>query len=311
MPRYRNALPQLSGDLFLTDGGLETTLIFKQGIEIPHFAAITLLKSEGGRAALREYFQDFAAIAKARDAGFIFDSVTWRAGPDWAEPLGYTVEGLEQAIRDAIAFQVELRDELEGDGTRVVINALIGPRGDGYDPDRAMTADEAEAYHARQLAVLAETEADLACALTMNNAVEAIGIAKAAGAVGLPIVISFTVETDGKLPTGQTLKDAIQAVDDTTNEGPVYYMINCAHPDHFDHVLTGEPWTERIRGIRANASRKSHAELDESEELDEGNPRELGAQYLALRERLPKLSILGGCCGTDHGHVEQIAKVWV
>jgi S-methylmethionine-dependent homocysteine/selenocysteine methylase len=310
MPRYRNALPQLDGGLFLTDGGLETTLIFHDGWELPDFAAFLLLKDAIGVAALRKYFHSYAAITQRFRTGLVLESVTWRASADWGARLGYDQDALADANRQAIQLLEEIRNEVKGAQTRVVISGCIGPRGDGYIPTQVMSEHEAEAYHRAQIATFAETEADMVCALTMNYVAEAVGIARAAQRVGMPVAISFTVETDGRLPTGETLKDAIEAVDQATSGYPSYYMINCAHPSHFADVLaTGEPFVQRIAGLRANASRMSHAELNEAPELDIGNPAELGNEYTALKRRLGTLNVLGGCCGTDHRHIEQIATV--
>lgn len=308
--RYRNALPQLGGDLFLTDGGIETTLIFHEGLELPDFAAFNLLKNPKGEAALRKYFRTYAEIAKQFGAGLILESATWRASADWGTRLSYSREALADANRKAIHLLEEIRDKYQNDKTKVVISGCIGPRGDGYSPTQTTSEKEAEAYHQEQVETFAETVADMVCAITMNYAEEAVGITRAAQRAGMPVAISFTVETDGRLPTGQTLKAAINQVDETTSRYPCYYMINCAHPTHFEHVLAeGELFVERIQGLRANASRKSHAELNESSELDDGNPTELGLQYANLKERLPQLNVMGGCCGTDHRHIEQIAKV--
>jgi len=301
-------LPQLGDDLFLTDGGLETTLIFREGLELPHFAAFHLLKTPGGRAALRRYFFTYAELAKRFAAGLILESPTWRSNPDWGARLGITREGLAEMNREAIDLLAKIRTECEADRNAVIISGCVGPRGDGYIPDCAMAPTEAEAYHREQVEVFASTEADMVCAVTMNYAAEAVGIAGAARQAALPVAISFTVETDGNLPTGQSLPAAIEQVDQETSEYPSYYMINCAHPTHFEPALgSGGPWVERIRGLRANASRMSHAELDEASELDSGNPAELGREYAELKSRFPQLTVMGGCCGTDHRHVEQIA----
>ncbi len=308
MATYRNALPQLSGDLFLTDGGIETTLIFHDGLDLPYFAAFDLLKDDEGREALLRYFRTHASIATASDVGFIFESATWRASQDWGDKLGYSNSTLAEANRKAIELLTELRRELESERTPMVISGCVGPRGDGYNPALMMSADEAEHYHAAQVETFAETNADMVTAITMTYADEAIGITRAARTAGMPVVISFTVETDGRLPSGQDLGDAIASVDTATDQTPEYYMINCAHPTHFQHVLDGsKPWTRRIRGIRANASTMSHAELDEAEELDAGNPAELGAQYARLRDDFDHINVLGGCCGTDHRHIQEIA----
>ena len=305
--KYRRDLPQLDGRLFLTDGGIETTLIFLEGLELPHFAAFPLLRDDGGRAALRRYYERYIQIAVERRLGFVLESATWRASADWGAKLGYPQQALADANRDGIALLAELRAEHESPPTPMVISGCIGPRFDGYDPSQAMTAADAQDYHAEQISVLAKTDADMVCALTLTNVEEAIGLTRAAGAAQMPVAISFTLETDGKLPSGQGLRDAVEAVDAATARAPVYYMINCAHLTHFDGVLTtGGAWLERIGGLRANASMKSHAELNESAALDSGNPRQLGAQYCELRKLLPKLTVLGGCCGTDHRHVEAI-----
>ena len=308
MARYRNALLQLGGGLFLTDGGIETTLVFQEGLELPDFAAFHLLKDSKGEAALRKYFRTYAEIAKRFGAGLVLESATWRASADWGARLGYTRETLAQANRKAIRLLEEIRSELANEKIEVVISGCLGPRGDGYSPAHTMSDRDAEAYHREQVETFADTAADMVTAITMNYVEEAIGIARAAESAGMPVVISFTVETDGRLPTGQTLRAAIEQVDAATSGYPSYYMINCAHPTHFEHVLAeAEPWAQRIRGLRANASRKSHAELNESPELDVGDPVELGMQHARLKQRLPQLNVLGGCCGTDHRHVEQIA----
>jgi len=313
MAKYRERLPQLGGELFLTDGGIETTLIFHEGLDLPDFAAFDLLKSDEGREALRKYFRSYVKIAKDNGVGIVLESATWRASSDWGEKLGYTREGLERINREAVALLQGIRDEHEDARTPVVISGCIGPRGDGYSAESRMSADEAERYHALQARVFAAADADLVTAITMTYPEEAVGITRAARAAGMPAVISFTVETDGRLPSGHTLAEAIETVDAATETGPAYYMINCAHPTHFqDALAAGESWTARIRGLRANASTKSHAELDEAEDLDEGNPEELGAQYRDLRQGLlAQLNVLGGCCGTDHRHVAAICAACV
>lgn len=309
MARTRDSLPQLSGGLFLTDGGIETTLIFREGLALPYFAAFDLLKHEEGCAALQKYFRTYAAIARLYAVGCILESATWRASADWGAKLGYSATALSEMNRRAIALLHEIRSEYEHDTTRMVISGCIGPRGDGYNPTVLMHEDDAQSYHAVQAATFRDAEADMVTAITMTYAAEAIGLTRAAQAAGMPVVISFTVETDGRLPGGQALREAIEQVDDATGQAPAYYMINCAHPTHFAGVLAaGEAWLDRIGGVRANASSKSHAELDEAAELDDGNPVELGRQYRELRAKLRKLNVLGGCCGTDHRHVEEICK---
>jgi S-methylmethionine-dependent homocysteine/selenocysteine methylase len=306
-------LPSLAGErLYISDGGMETTLIFHAGLDLPHFAAFDLLRDRSATDVLRAYYRPYVEVARELGVGAVLDAPTWRASSDWGTLLGYSREELDAANRQAVAIGAELRDaEAARGGVPIVVNGAIGPRGDGYDPGAQMSSAEAEAYHATQIATFAGTEADMVTALTMNQVAEAVGIVRAAAGAGLPVVVSFTVETDGCLPTGQALGEAIEQVDAETGAAAQYFMINCAHPTHFAGVLEdGGAWLERVGGLRANASRKSHAELDESETLDEGDPEKLGSDHLALRERLRKVTVVGGCCGTDHRHVAAVCRAW-
>jgi homocysteine S-methyltransferase len=308
MAQYRDALPQLAGTTFLTDGGMETTLIFHEGLNLPHFASFVLLETPEGRGRLRRYYEAYLALARDRRVGFVLDSATWRANPDWGARLGYDADGLRRINMTATRILHDLREDWQTPATPCVISGAIGPRGDGYKPGRT-GIDEAERYHAAQIAAFAEAEADMVAAFTLTGTDEAIGIARAAAAHNMPCAISFTVETDGRLVTGPTLREAIETVDAETGASPAYYMINCAHPSHFEQALeANEAWLARIRGIRANASAKSHAELDESETLDIGDPGDLGRRYSVLRRRFPGMHILGGCCGTDHRHIAAICE---
>jgi S-methylmethionine-dependent homocysteine/selenocysteine methylase len=220
----------------------------------------------------------------------------------WAGALGLDAEGIAQVNARAAAFAQDLRASYAGQGLPVLVNGVVGPSGDGYVPDHALTADESEALHRTQVAALAAAGVDLVSAITMTHAGEAIGVARAARAAGLPHAISFTVETDGRLPSGQPLHEALAEVEEATGASPAFYMVNCAHPTHFARELTG-PMRDRIGGIRANASRLSHAELDVAEALDDGDPAEFGLFYGAFARYLPKLRVVGGCCGSDHRHV--------
>lgn len=310
--RRGRVLPQLESDrLFVTDGGIETDLIFHHGVELPFFAAFPLLEDAEQRIILRRYYDDYVAIARDHGAGLLIETPTWRANPDWAHTLGYSPGRLDAVNRAAVEFAEEIRAAATAQGVTALVSGCIGPRGDGYDPGEVMTIDEAQRYHAVQIGSFAATTADQVTALTITNAQEAIGIVRAAGAAGIPVAISFTVETTGLLPTGQSLAAAIQQVDAETNSAAAYFMVNCAHPTHFDSALDDEgPWRRRLLGLRANASTRSHSELDESAELDEGDPDDLAARYAVLRDMLPALTVLGGCCGTDKRHVAAICAVW-
>lgn len=307
MSKYRSALPQLSGKLFLTDGGMETTLVFHDGLDLPNFAAFDLLKTQQGVKRLENYFRKYAAIATDNDVGFVLESVTWRASSDWGKLMGYSDIAMDAVNKQSIEMLSALREELETETSPMVISGCIGPRGDGYNPDAFMTAEEAQHYHSKQIRSFSESNADFVTAMTITYVEEAVGIILAARAENIPVVISFTVETDGKLPGGQSLKETIELVDSDTDSTAVYYMINCAHPEHFENLLVGDArWLSRIHGIRANASNKSHAELDECEELDDGDPQALGQAYHNFSKNLKQLNVFGGCCGTDHRHLEAI-----
>lgn len=306
-PGSAEGLPHQSGDLVVADGGLETWLLFQEGIDLPDFAAFPLLDDEAGREALNRYFDHFAGIADDHGAGLVIDTATWRASPDWGPRLGYDEDGMVDVNARAVAFARDVA--ARHPGVRTWVNGAVGPRGDGYVVGDAMSADEAARYHALQIRALAQAGADIVTAVTMTDVDEAIGIVRAALDAGIPVAIGFTTETDGRLPSGVAIGDAIGRVDAATGGAVEYFMINCAHPDHFrDQLTDGAGWQSRVQAVRANASRLSHAELDEADELDRGDPAELADLYGELRELLPNLRIVGGCCGTDHDHVRHIAQ---
>lgn len=301
-------IPALAGPVALTDGGIETTLIFDDGFDLPDFAAFVLLDDPAGRAALDRYFDAYAAIAARDGVGIVLETPTWRASSDWGARLGYDADALDRINRDAVTLVRTVGDRHATPATPVAVSGCLGPRGDGYEPGDLMSAEEARHYHLPQVQSLAAGGADLITAITMVDPAEAIGITAAAASVGLPSVVAFTVETDGTLPTGCSLAEAITAVDAATGAAPMHYMVNCAHPTHFSDVLEpGSAWTARLGGVRANASRLSHAELDAAEELDAGDPGELAALYADLRAAVPSLRVFGGCCGTSAAHIDAIS----
>lgn len=307
---FRAQMPNLSGPqnvFYLTDGGLETTLIYREGIELPHFAAFILLRDLEGRAALERYYRHFCAIALRSRCPIVLESPTWRANKDWAQKLGYDGTALSAANRQAVELMRAIQAEHEREGGDALISGNIGPRGDGYKSEHMMSSQEANEYHAEQVSVLADSGVDFVSAFTMNYAEEAIGIVEAAKQHHVPVVISFTVEVDGKLPSGETLGHAIEYTDRQTGGYVSYFMINCAHPDHFYGHLE-QPWARRIGGIRANASRLSHAELDCCTELDTGDIAEFGQLHHHIRQQMPWINVMGGCCGTDERHVAAIVE---
>jgi homocysteine S-methyltransferase len=306
MTKYRACLPQLGNDIFACYTGMDTDLLFNRGVDLPGFASYPLLESEQGRAILREYYVQLLELGRAHGVGVILDSVTWVANRDRGAALGYSPEDLKRFNIDAIELIASVRDE-EGD-LPTVLCGQVGPRGDGYAPTDRMSVEEAEDYHAEQIEVYAQTEADLVSAFTLCYAEEASGVVRAAARFDVPAGIAFTVETDGRLPTGMPLKEAVEQVDEASGGSAVYFLINCAHPDHFSDVLNGGSWMQRLRGVVANASRCSHAELDQAEELDAGDPDELGFLVGGLRKTYPHFNILGGCCGSDMRHMKRILE---
>jgi S-methylmethionine-dependent homocysteine/selenocysteine methylase len=309
---YRSTLPQLSDKVFLTDSGLETDLIFHDGFDLPEFASFVLVDDARGTAALEAYFRRHVDIAVQHGCGVILEAPTWRASRDWGSQIGYPAAELRRVNESSVDLLSRLRrDYLDAANSPVVVSGCVGPRADAYHPAERMGEDEAEDYHQDQIEILAAAGVDLVHAMTITYATEAIGIARAAAGAGVPAAISFTTETDGRLPDGTSLADAVVAVDAATGGAPVYYGVNCAHPSHFESAFPGGAAGERIRSIRANASRKSHAELDESPTLDDGDPVELASDYVRLRAQHPGISILGGCCGTDARHVQAIADAFL
>lgn len=294
---------------FLTDGGFETWLFFQKGFEAPEFAAIVLMDDEDARAAMRSYFDGFLSMAERAGTGYVLDTNTWRGCTRWGPALNKSESDMLRLTEDAVSFAKDIRDAWQARVSPILLNGVVGPAGDGYSPDELPTPETARAMHRPQIDALARSGVDMISAITMTNTGEATGITRCAAAFGLPAVISFTVETDGRLPTGESLGEAIDSVDAATGNGPLYYMVNCAHPDHFaETVKSDASWVGRIGGIRANASRMSHAELDNSDTLDQGDPEEFGTLHVELAKRLPGLRVVGGCCGTDHRHVGCVSK---
>jgi S-methylmethionine-dependent homocysteine/selenocysteine methylase len=298
-----------SSKYFLTDGGLETTMIYHNNITLPHFAAFELVYTSQGRELLKRYHEQFITLAQRYGCTYILETPTWRANPDWGYKLGYDAHELNKANRHAVLFMREIQNSFDHTGNKIIISGCVGPRGDGYTSTNRMSIVEASDYHGPQIRTFALADVDVITAMTLNYSEEAIGIVQAAKTLGVPVVISFTVETNGLLPSGESLKEAIQKVDAFTENYAQHFMINCAHPEHFTFTLKDRSeWKNRIRGIRANASTKSHAELDESTSLDVGDRHKLALGYSELKDSLPELFVIGGCCGTDHSHLEEICR---
>jgi len=294
----------LAAGRYVSDGGLETDLIFNRGIDLPEFASFPLVEDDRGRALLRDYYDTYAAVARKVGAGLTLEAPTWRANPDWGARLGYDDAALNRVNRAAIAFLEEVRDS-HSELADVRIIGAIGPQGDGYVAGEAVDPDEAADYHRLQMEAFAAAGVDVVAAYTITSPGEGLGIARAARRVGVPVLVGFTVETDGRLPDGTPLREAVALVE--ADEPPDGFVVNCAHPIHIAPALEDGEWLDRIVQVNPNASTLSHAELDEAEDLDAGDLDLLTTSFNALRERLPNLAVIGGCCGTDARHV---AAMW-
>lgn len=314
----------LGDDVVLTDAGLETVLIFEHGVDLPAFAAFPLLDDAPGRALLTGYYAAFLELAAARGTGFVFETPTWRANPAWGPAVGYDADALRRISHDAVAFARGLADRY---GVPTAVSGCIGPRGDGYVPGERMTEDQAADHHRSQIGDLAGAGADLVTAFTLSYSEEATGVVRAASAASVPVVVGFTVETDGRLPSGESLCDAVRRVDALTGSYASWFLVNCAHPDHLRPGLGSGPdpglrpgfvsdpgpvgdWRARVQALRPNGSRLSHAELDAAEAVDADDPGDLARESASLRALLPHVRVVGGCCGTDLRHVAALADAW-
>lgn len=304
----RSPLPQTTGSTLLTDSGIETEIIFGVGRDLPAFAVFPLLSDLEGRDILERYYREHVAVAAEHGLGYVFETPSYRSSADWGTTLGYSQEELDSLDREGVAFLEWIRATGSDGLGPSPISGLLGPRGDGYVVGATLTPELARAYHSHQIGVFADAGCDLVSGCTLNYADEGLGIGLAARDHDIPVMLYFTLETDGRLPDGSRLRDAIRRVDDATGGYVSYYGINCAHPDHIE-VALGDLGDEglRVRAIRANASRLSHAELDVAEELDPGDPVELSSGYSRLLQGLPNASVFGGCCGTSVTHISRIA----
>lgn len=304
----RAALPNETSRTFLTDGGTETWLIHKAGLDLPNFSSFHLLNDSAAYGHIWSYYRAFADIAVEHGVGFIFDSLTYRASRDWGALLGFSDAALAEMNLMALDFYRDVAKEAGLADQDVIISGCVGPKGDAYERNDGLTADGAQEYHQAQVDTFKTGDADIVTALSLSSSQEAIGIVRAAQSAGLPSAISFMVEKDHRLQSGESLRSAIETVDEETGSAAAYFMINCAHPVDFGPALKDEPWATRVHGIRANASKADHSFLNLLGHLDEGDPDELAGEYAGLRSRFPHMNVFGGCCGTDFSHVRKISE---
>jgi S-methylmethionine-dependent homocysteine/selenocysteine methylase len=300
--------PRKPGLLYLTEGGVETEIMYKWGHKLPHFAMFTLLDKPEAMADMKSMFARALEVAATQKTGLVLSSLDYRASPDWAALLGISADGLRDVHFRTVAFMKEVAAPFVEKIPDLVFSGVIGPRGDAYGKGGGITEEEAEDYHTPQLKNLRDAGADMACALTFNNIPEAVGVARAAKAVGIPLGLYFTLNSKGTLGSGPTLKEAVESVEEITQGAPSYYGLNCSHPLEFMESLEDGDWLKRVRSIRPNAVRMEKVALCKLGHLEDGDPEELGQQMGDIRQKFPQMDILGGCCGTDERHLGEIAK---
>lgn len=297
------------GVRYLTEGGQETELMYKHGHELPEFAMYPLLDDARAVADLTTMYERYLEVAAEQGMVALMGGLDYRASPDWAAKLGISPEGLEDFQLRCIGFLRDVARPFAGQVPEILFAGIVGPRGDAYGREHTMGADEAEDYHSVQLRTLREAGVDLVSAMTFNSVPEAVGLARAAAAAGLPLSLSFVVDTSGRLRTGPTLRKAIEAVDEQAGDArPDFFGINCAHPLEFEPALyPAGDWLRRLRSLRPNASAADKISLCQIGHLEAGDPGELGRQMGALAGRLPHVDVWGGCCGTWDDHLRAIA----
>lgn len=301
-------LPQMNGRDMTCGGGIETWLQYVDGFELRHFCLFELLDDKRGVACLTDYHRKLVEAAVPHGFGVINEGLHYRASRDWGELIGYSREGLEEINIRGIEFYKDFAREYDSPETPMIVGGVIGPRGDAYNVARAMAAAEAEDYHSEQILTFKKAGADQITAATLSSIEEAIGIARAAKAADMPVVISLFVKQGGRLSGGETVEEAITKVDAATGNVPAYYMINCTHPTEFEPALTADDWNRRLGGFMPNAVAMETLDLCKLGHLEDGNPEELGGQMADLARRFPHIHVWGGCCGTDGRHIGQIAQ---
>ncbi len=308
MNTYKAFPTQRDGHLYMCEGGTETEFMYKHGFELPHFATFPLLENPKAASVMRDMYRSYLDVTASHGMSAIMGGLDYRASPDWGALLGYSPEGLAEANLNALDFLRNIANEYVGQLPEILINGMIGPRGDAYEANRTITENEAEDYHSVQLNTLKEAEVDLVLAMTFNNIPESIGVARAAAKVGLPLAISLSLDSSSRLNTGPSLAEAITTIDRSTNGSPDFYMVNCVHPIEYEPALESGDWIKRVRGIRPNASKMDKMSLCSLGHLESGDPVELGQQMGDLARRYPHMDIWGGCCGTWEVHLDEIAK---
>jgi S-methylmethionine-dependent homocysteine/selenocysteine methylase len=305
----KQTLPQIAGHGMASGYGNETWLQYVDGFELRHFCAFELLDDPRGRVCMTDYHRKIVEAAVANGFGVINEGIHYRASRDWGALIGYSRDGLEEINIRGIEFYRDFAREYGSPETPMIVGGCIGPRGDAYETGRLPDAAEAEDYHSEQIATFMKAGADMVTAATFSGVEEAIGLTRAASAAGMPVAVSFFARTKGgRLEGGETLEEAIAAVDAATDNVPLYYMVNCSHPAEFEPGLTPGDWTQRLGGFMPNAVAMETLTLCSLGHLEDGDPKELGGQMADLAKRYPHVNVWGGCCGTDGRHIGEITK---
>lgn len=307
--KLSNGFPvQTAGHYYMCEGGTETEVMYKHGFSFPHFAVFELLKDTKAVAALKRMYQDYFEVVAKHNMSALVGGLDYRASPDWGALLGYSAEGLADINHQSIEFLRNIAVDYSNNIENILIQGLIGPRGDAYETNHSITEAEAQDYHSVQLQTLKSANVDLATAMTFNNVPESIGVARAAVEADVPLCISLSLDGSSNLNSGPSLAEAITTIDAATDSSVAFFMINCVHPLEYEPALADEQWITRIRGVRPNASVMDKLSLCTIGHLEAGNPTELGKQMGDLMQRYPHMDICGGCCGTWDTHLDQIAE---
>ena len=300
---------QVSGLIYLTEGGQETEVMYRHGFDLPEFAMFPLLDQPDAVEVVRAMYSAVLDTAERHGCAVLLGGLDYRASPDWAGLIGYDPTALAAMQTRAIEFLREVSDPYRDRLPDVRIAGIVGPRGDAYQVNPTITADESEEYHSVQLATLAASGVDLVEAMTFNNVDEAVGLARAASSAGLPLSVSFVLDSDHNLNGGPSLKEAIESVDAAAgSDRPAFYGINCSHPFEFMPAIESGEWFKRIRCLRPNAAAADKISLCTLGHLEEGDPVELGSLMGQLAADYPHIDIWGGCCGTWDKHLDHIAR---
>jgi S-methylmethionine-dependent homocysteine/selenocysteine methylase len=297
-----------SENVFLTEGGTETEILYRHGFELPEFAMFPLLENPKAVSALQEIYSEQLDVAAQFGLSFMLTGLDYRASPDWGSKLGYSAQGLADANHSSIEFLRDIAKSYKDQIPHLLIGGILGPRGDAYSLNREITAESAEDYHAVQLETLKSAKVDFACAMTFNNIPESVGAARAAAKIGVPLSVSLTLDSTFRLKSGPALGEAIVTIDDQAgDEAPDFYLLNCSHPLEYEPAIKNEGWIKRLRGVRPNASKMEKLALCKLGHIEDGDPIELGSQIRSLADRYPHMDIFGGCCGTGKTHLLEIA----